>query len=85
MSETNTPIYDTPEEAFEAEMGFPIAEASDSDYNVAEDNLFNAVNELVYPLSKLEELVDAGFTELAEKLRALCAANMAMDCAKEHL
>ena len=85
MSETTTPIYDTPEEAFEAEMGFPIAQASDSDYNVAEDNLFNAVNELVYPLSELDELVDAGFKELAEKLRTLCAANMAMDCAKEHL
>ncbi len=85
MSETNTPIYNTPEEAFEAEMGFPISEASDSDYDRAEDNLFSAVNELSYPLRELDELVDAGFSELAEKLRQLCAANMAMDCEKEHL
>ena len=85
MSETTTPIYNTVEEAFEAEMGFPIAEASQSDYGRAEDNLFDAVNALVSPIDELNELVDAGFSELAEKLRQLCAANMAMDCAKEHL
>ena len=85
MSETTTPIYDTPEDAFEAEMGFPISKASQSDYNTAEDNLFSAVNELMCPLRELDALAQAGFNELAEKLRMLCAANMAMDCAKEHL
>ncbi|WP_218312953.1 hypothetical protein [Alteromonas antoniana] len=85
MSELRTPIYNTPEEAFEAEMGFPISEASQNDYNSAEDNLFSAVSELVSPVRELDKLIDAGFDELAEKLRALCAANMAMDCAKEHL
>ena len=85
MSELRTPIYNTPEEAFEAEMGFPISKASQSDYNTAEDNLFSAVSELMCTQRELDKLIDAGFDELAEKLRALCAANMAMDCVKEHL
>lgn len=79
------PTYTTIEEAFEAEMGLPISEATDSDYDSAEDNLFSAVSDIVSPIDELDALVEAGFDELANKLKRLCAANMAMDCAKEHL
>lgn len=85
MSTLATPIHHTTEDAFEAEMGFPISEASGCDYDKAEDNLFDAVNALVSPINEMDALLDAGFDELVDKLKRLCAANMAMDCAKEHL
>tara|TARA_Y100000034_G_C6860705_1_gene391664 strand:- start:352 stop:609 length:258 start_codon:yes stop_codon:yes gene_type:complete len=85
MQEHATPICNTPEEAFEAEMGFPISKASQSDYNTAEDNLFSAVNELMCTQCELDALSKAGFNELANNLRMLRVANMAMDCAREHL
>ncbi|MFD3435330.1 hypothetical protein [Alteromonas macleodii] len=85
MSVSIAPIHSTVEEAFEAEMGFPVSEASRNDYEKAEDNLFSAVNELVSPITELHALEEAGFGELANKLKNLCAANMAMDWAKENL
>ena len=85
MSVSVVSIHATVEEAFEAEMGFPVLEASQNDYEKAEDNLFSAVNELVSPITELHALEEAGFGELANKLKKLCAANMAMDCAKENL
>ncbi len=85
MSVSIAPIHATVEEAFESEMGFPISEASQNDYEKAEDNLFSAVNELVSPITELQALEEAGFGELANKLKKLCAANMAMDWAKENL
>lgn len=85
MSVSIAPIHATVEEAFESEMGFPISEASQNDYEKAEDNLFSAVNELVSPITDVQALDEAGFGELANKLKKLCAANMAMDWAKENL
>ena len=85
MSMSTAPIHATVEEAFESEMGFPISEASQNDYEKAEDNLFSAVNELVSPITDVQALEEAGFGELANKLKKLCAANMAMDWAKENL
>ena len=85
MNTVTSESHTTTEEAFEAEIGFPITEASQSDYERAHDNLNDAVNALVSPFNELEALLEAGFDELADKLKKLCAANMAMDCAKEHL
>lgn len=61
-------------------------EVSDSDYDRVEDNFIQGANELIYAGEKqIEELIDAGFLELAEKFKDMTTVSEAYDWTRENL
>lgn len=61
-------------------------EVSDSDYNRVEDNFIQGANDLIYTgEDQIEALIEAGFTELAEKFKNMSVVSGAYDWTRENL
>lgn len=61
-------------------------EVTDSDYDRIEDDFIQGANDLIYAGEKqIEALIEAGFTDLAEKFKAMSIVSGAYDWTRENL
>lgn len=61
-------------------------DVSDSDYTRVEDNFIQGANDLIYAgENQIEALIEAGFTELAEKFKDMSVISGAYDWTRENL
>ncbi len=61
-------------------------DVTDSDYDRVEDDFIQGSNDLIYAGEKqIEALIEAGFTELAEKFKDMSVISEAYDWTRENL